>query len=188
MIFKPHYLCHIHILSALTSIQIKEIRWLDIYFLAKNYDLSALTYFAHKWDHANLQRPENTEREWHGCRSQWVQSISKGALRLSCKCVFMRNSFTFLNFAVTFLRMILCKRRYRTHAIITCSWFETAHNYKPPILDPKIEEFPYLVHKLSVTVTALQYKPQWKMGWKIYKPRVIMACVQYMKIMKLSHK
>ena len=54
--------------------------------------------------------------------------------------------------------------KYRTRAIITCSWFETALNYKPRILDPKIEEFPCLVHKLSVTLTALQYKPQWKIG------------------------
>ena len=53
---------------------------------------------------------------------------------------------------------------YRTRAIITRSWFETALNYKPRILDPKIEEFPCLLHKLSVTLTALQDKPQWKMG------------------------
>ena len=39
-----------------------------------------------------------------------------------------------------------------------------AFDYKLRILDPKIEEFPCLVHKLSVTLTALQYKPQWKMG------------------------
>ena len=38
------------------------------------------------------------------------------------------------------------------HAIITCHWFETALNY--------IEEFPCLVHTLSVTLTALQYKQQ----------------------------
>ena len=31
---------------------------------------------------------------------------------------------------------------------------------------PKIEEFSGLVHKLSVILTALQYKPQWKMGVK----------------------
>ena len=31
-------------------------------------------------------------------------------------------------------------------------------------LDPKIEEFYCLVHKLFLTLTALQYKPQWKMG------------------------
>ena len=41
---------------------------------------------------------------------------------------------------------------YRTRAIIvTRSWFETSLEYKPQILDQKIEEFPYLVHKLSVT-------------------------------------
>ena len=27
-----------------------------------------------------------------------------------------------------------------------------------------MEEFPCLVHKLTVILTALQYKPQWKMG------------------------
>ena len=53
---------------------------------------------------------------------------------------------------------------YRTRATITRSWFETALIYKPRILDQKIEEFPCLVHKLSVTLTALQYKPQWKVG------------------------
>ena len=41
--------------------------------------------------------------------------------------------------------------KYRTHAIITCSWFETALNYKPRILDPKIEEFPCLVPGLFST-------------------------------------
>ena len=45
-------------------------------------------------------------------------------------------------------------------ATITRSLFQTTLNYKPSILDPKIEEFPCLVHKLSVTLTALQYKPQ----------------------------
>ena len=53
---------------------------------------------------------------------------------------------------------------YRASAIVTRSWFETALDYKSRILGPKIEEFPCLVHKLSVTLTALQYKPQWKMG------------------------
>ena len=37
---------------------------------------------------------------------------------------------------------------------------ETALDYKPRILDPKIEQFPCLVRKLSVTLTALQYKLQ----------------------------
>ena len=54
--------------------------------------------------------------------------------------------------------------KYRTRAIITRSWFETALDYKLQNLDPKIEEFPCLVHKFAVTPTALQYKPQWKMG------------------------
>ena len=49
---------------------------------------------------------------------------------------------------------------YHMHAIITRSWFETTLDYKLWILDPKIEEFPCLVHELSVTLTALQYKPQ----------------------------
>ena len=48
-------------------------------------------------------------------------------------------------------------------AIIARSWFETAPNYKPRILGSKIEEFPFLVHKLSVTLTAIPYKPQLKM-------------------------
>ena len=54
--------------------------------------------------------------------------------------------------------------KYRTHATITRYWFETTLNYKPRILDPKIEELRCLVHKLSVTLTGLQYKPQWKIG------------------------
>ena len=37
-------------------------------------------------------------------------------------------------------------------------------HYKVRILGSKIEEFPRSVHKLSVILTALQYKPQWKMG------------------------
>ena len=53
---------------------------------------------------------------------------------------------------------------YRTHTIITDSWFGTAYHYKSRILGSKIEEFPCLVHKLSVILTALQYKWQWKMG------------------------
>jgi hypothetical protein len=47
---------------------------------------------------------------------------------------------------------------YRTCAIIVLSLFETALNYKPKILGYKIEEFPCLVHKLSVILTPLQYK------------------------------
>ena len=49
--------------------------------------------------------------------------------------------------------------KYRTRTILTRSLFETALNYKPRILDPKIKEFPCLVHKLSVTLTPPQYKP-----------------------------
>ena len=49
---------------------------------------------------------------------------------------------------------------YRTRAIITRSWFETALDYYLRILGWKIEEFPCLEHKLSVILTALIYKPQ----------------------------
>ena len=34
---------------------------------------------------------------------------------------------------------------YRMRATITCSRFETAFNYKPQILETKIEDFPCLV-------------------------------------------
>ena len=53
---------------------------------------------------------------------------------------------------------------YLTGAIVTRSWFETALDHKPRILGPKMEEFPSLVDKLSAILTALQYKPHWKMG------------------------
>ena len=39
---------------------------------------------------------------------------------------------------------------YRTRAIITHSWSETALVYKPRILGLKNEEFLFLVHKWSV--------------------------------------
>ena len=42
--------------------------------------------------------------------------------------------------------------------------------YKLQVLGLKNEEFPFLVHKLSVILTALQYDPQWKMGWNIQTP------------------
>ena len=57
---------------------------------------------------------------------------------------------------------------YRTRAIITGSWFETSPNYK----EPKIEEYPFLVKKFSVTLTALQYERQWKMGLKYTNRRL----------------
>ena len=61
---------------------------------------------------------------------------------------------------------------------ITHSSSEMALDYKTWILlDPKIEEFPTLVHKLIVTLTTLQYQLQWKIGLEIYKPRVIMLCI-----------
>ena len=64
---------------------------------------------------------------------------------------------------------------YRKRAIITRSWFETTD------LAP---EFPCLVHELSVILTALDYKSHWKMGSKIYKPRLIMARVRYWIMVK----
>ena len=42
------------------------------------------------------------------------------------------------------------KSIYRTRAIIGRSRFEAALVYKPRILGLKNEEFPFLVHKLSV--------------------------------------
>ena len=36
-----------------------------------------------------------------------------------------------------------------------------------------------LVHKLFLILTALDYKPHWKMRWKIYMPWVKMAGIQY---------
>ena len=50
------------------------------------------------------------------------------------------------------------KNDYRKRAIIT--WFETTLDYKLRILAPKIEEFSCLMHKLSLILTALQYKLQ----------------------------
>ena len=68
-------------------------------------------------------------------------------------------------------------------ASITRSWFETALDYKPRILGPPIEEFPLLVHKMPMILTVLQYKLQWKMGKKIYKPWLIMARVLWAGIL-----
>ena len=48
--------------------------------------------------------------------------------------------------------------KYRTHAIIARSGFETALDYKPRILGLKIAKFAFLAHKLSVILTALQLK------------------------------
>ena len=58
------------------------------------------------------------------------------------------------------------QNEYRTHAIITRSWFETALDDKPLMIDTTIEEFPCLVHKLSVKLTTLQYKLQCTNGVK----------------------
>ena len=48
------------------------------------------------------------------------------------------------------IRQFSWNTTYRTRAIITRSRFETALDYKPRILGLKNEEFPFLVHKLSV--------------------------------------
>ena len=47
---------------------------------------------------------------------------------------------------------------YRTRAIIGRSRFEAALVYKPRILGLKGEEFPFLVHKLSVIQAAASVK------------------------------
>ena len=47
---------------------------------------------------------------------------------------------------------------YRTRAIIGRSRFEAALVYKPRILGLKSEEFPFLVHKLSVIQAAASVK------------------------------
>ena len=39
-----------------------------------------------------------------------------------------------------------------------------AFDHKPRIVDLKIAEFPFLVDKLFMILTALQHKPKWKMG------------------------
>ena len=62
------------------------------------------------------------------------------------------------------IRILSRPDMYCTRAITTRSWFETALNYEPQILDSEIKEFPCLVHKLSAIPTALKYKPQRKMG------------------------
>ena len=43
----------------------------------------------------------------------------------------------------------------RTRVIITLSCFETTFNYKPRILDLKMEDFLCLLHKLSLTLGLL---------------------------------
>ena len=44
------------------------------------------------------------------------------------------------------------KKHYNAWANIICSWFETVLDYELGILGAKIEEFPFLIHKLSVTL------------------------------------
>ena len=58
-------------------------------------------------------------------------------------------------------KIINCIFIYRTRVIITRSWFETAFDCKPWSFGSKIENFPYLAHKLPLILTALQYKQQW---------------------------
>ena len=67
--------------------------------------------------------------------------------------------------------VLVSNSKYRRSFMATQFWFETALDYKPQILDPQIEEFPCLVHKLSVTLTALQLiQRAVKNGVKIFKP------------------
>ena len=55
-----------------------------------------------------------------------------------------------------------------------------ALDYKPRILGPKIEEFHCLLHKLSVILSSLQYKLQWKMEVKnIQAATYIRACTVF---------
>ena len=55
-----------------------------------------------------------------------------------------------MSFRAIFLHLCGRKIDYRTRAIIGRSRFEAALFYKPRILGLKNEEFPFLVHKLSV--------------------------------------
>ena len=68
---------------------------------------------------------------------------------------------------------------YRTRAIETRSWWLTTLDCKPRILGSKIEEFTLLVHKLSVILTALQYKQQWKMGKYMQAGTYNGTCIVY---------
>ena len=94
---------------------------------------------------------------------KWIKNIKTAGYNSVRTVVLFHKLSIFWNFN-TVLSMLCIALIYHMCATITCSWFETALKYKPRILDPKIEEFPCLVHKLSVTLTALQYKPQWKIG------------------------
>ena len=53
---------------------------------------------------------------------------------------------------------------YCSRSIITCSWLITTLIINHEFLAQKLKNFLFLVHKLSVVLIALQYKPQWKMG------------------------
>ena len=91
-------------------------------------------------------------------RDTWIVTITPSLFRSSSQQNGSRHSqvgslFDKQTISYTFIK-------YRTRAIITRSSFETALNYKPRNFGSKIEDFPCLVHKLSVTLTALQYKPQ----------------------------
>ena len=52
--------------------------------------------------------------------------------------------------STTILTLVHGQMMYCTPTIITRSWFEIALNYKLRILCPKIEEFPFLVHRQIV--------------------------------------
>ena len=61
------------------------------------------------------------------------------------------NGFLAFNDGDVFLLIsLISDLKYRTRAIITRSWSETALVYKPRILGLKNEEFSFLVHKWSV--------------------------------------
>ena len=113
----------------------------------------------------------NSSKQWMG-QIGCLWPYKKSAAAIQIHYVYTNDFLIAHYWAVTtfFERILWC----RTHDIITHSWFETALNYKPRILDPKIEKFPCLVHKMSKT------KQQWKLGLKTYKPRLVMARVWYM--------
>ena len=84
--------------------------------------------------------------------------------------------------------------KYRMHTIITCCWLLTALNYNQGFwetdkflviqitLQYKLQLiFPHYFTLFNRFKTALHYKPQWKIGLKLYKPRFIMANIQYIK-------
>jgi hypothetical protein len=65
-----------------------------------------------------------------------MNTVDKYFFLIICKEIVLKNGKT--------------ENQYRTRAIIGRSRFEAALVYKPRILGLKNEEFPFLVHKLSV--------------------------------------